>query len=124
MAFEAPFSIILGSSPPIVGGTAGSVIFNGGGFIQEDNTNFFWDDANNRLGIGNASPTTPLDVTGTITGTTVVGANVTSGVDPGHTHTAVSLPDVETLTTSLTAGSVVFSDGSYLAERLRVNPSW
>jgi len=54
---------------------------------------------------------------GNITTTgTIGGINVTSGADPGHTHTATGLPDVETLSTSLTAGSVVFSDGSNLAE--------
>jgi len=106
-----------GIGSPVIGGTEGSVLFIGTGILlAEDNANFFWDDTNNRLGIGNATPSTPLDVTGTVTGTTIIGANVTTGVDPGHTHTAASLPDVETLTTSLTAGSVVFSDGSTLAE--------
>lgn len=30
---------------------------------------------------------------GTVSGATIIGANVTSGVDPGHTHGANSLPD-------------------------------
>jgi len=46
--------------------TAGSVLFAGSdGTIQQDNTNFFWDDTNNRLGIGTASPATTLSVVGT-----------------------------------------------------------
>lgn len=47
------------------GKTIGSVLFAGtGGVIQQDNANFFWDDTNNRLGIGNAAPARQLDVTG------------------------------------------------------------
>ncbi len=35
---------------PVVGGTVGSVLFvDGSGDLGEDNTNFFWDDTNNRL---------------------------------------------------------------------------
>ncbi len=32
----------------------------------------------------------PVDVTGTMSATTVTGANVTTGADPGHTHTSNS----------------------------------
>jgi hypothetical protein len=47
--------------------TAGSVVFAGAsGIYSQDNANFFWDDANNRLGVGNASPGATLDVTGNI----------------------------------------------------------
>ena len=45
--------------------TVGSVLFvKATGIVGEDNSNLFWDDTNNRLGIGNAAPTVPLDVTG------------------------------------------------------------
>lgn len=44
-------------------GTQGSVLFLGSsGQITEDNSNFFFDDTNNRLGIGTASPSARLDV--------------------------------------------------------------
>jgi len=36
--------------------TAGSVLFSNGSTISQDNTNFFWDDTNNRLGLGTTSP--------------------------------------------------------------------
>lgn len=49
--------------------TAGSVLFSNGTTIAQDNANLFWDDTNNRLGIGNASPAYPLDITGVIRGT-------------------------------------------------------
>ena len=50
--------------------TQGSVLFAGlGNQIDDDNANFFWDDANNRLGIGNNAPAQPLDVTGRVNST-------------------------------------------------------
>jgi len=46
--------------------TAGSILFAGtGGLQSQDNANFFWDDTNNRLGIGTASPGVSLDIHGT-----------------------------------------------------------
>lgn len=46
--------------------TAGSVIFGGtGGIVAQDNTNFFWDDSNNRLGLGTATPAVDLHIVGT-----------------------------------------------------------
>jgi len=44
--------------------TNGSVLFSNGTTISQDNANFFWDDTNNRLGIGTSSPTHKLTVTG------------------------------------------------------------
>lgn len=55
------------SSLTITGLEAGSVLFSTTpttGAIGEDNANFFWDDANNRLGVGTALPRTLLDVEG------------------------------------------------------------
>ena len=44
--------------------TPGSVLFSGtGGLISQDNTNLFWDDTNNFLGIGpTGGPTALLDL--------------------------------------------------------------
>jgi hypothetical protein len=45
--------------------TAGSVVFAGAsGVYTQDNANFFWDDTNNRLGIGTATPAAKLSVAG------------------------------------------------------------
>lgn len=45
----------------ITGSTVGSVLFVGAGStLAEDNSNIFYDDTNNRLGIGNTAPTTKL----------------------------------------------------------------
>jgi hypothetical protein len=44
--------------------TTGSVVFAGAsGIYTQDNANFFWDDTNNRLGIGTTSPQGTLHVT-------------------------------------------------------------
>lgn len=43
--------------------TQGSVLFSGpSGVVTQDNTNFFWDDTNNYLGIGTTSPARPLHI--------------------------------------------------------------
>jgi len=68
--------------------TAGSVVFAGtSGTYSQDNANFFWDDTNNRLGIGTAAPATRITINnntvlpsaGAITGTNLwqVGADTT-----------------------------------------------
>jgi hypothetical protein len=45
--------------------TAGSVVFAGAsGVYTQDNANLFWDNTNDRLGIGTATPATKLDVSG------------------------------------------------------------
>ena len=47
--------------------TAGSVTFAGtAGVVSQDNANLFWDDTNNRLGIGTVTPGSTLDVKGTL----------------------------------------------------------
>ena len=43
--------------------TEGSVLFRGATAITEDNSNLFWDDSLNRLGIGTSSPTADLTIT-------------------------------------------------------------
>jgi hypothetical protein len=62
--------------------TTGSVVFAGAsGTYTQDNANFFWDDTNNRLGIGTSSPTGKLQVSGAggVSGSTnLVYVNVTS----------------------------------------------
>ncbi len=46
--------------------TSGSVLFSNGTTIAQDNANFFWDDTNNRLGIGTTSPSAKLHVNGSM----------------------------------------------------------
>ena len=63
-------SQVTGTLPVANGGTgtataftAGSVVFAGAsGVYSQDNANFFWDDTNNRLGIGNTGPGYAVDI--------------------------------------------------------------
>lgn len=53
------------SSPVFSTMTQGSVLFIGAlGQVQQDNTNLFWDNTNDRLGIGTSTPGFRLDVNG------------------------------------------------------------
>lgn len=54
-----------------IGMTTGSVLFAGASGLTQDNANLFWDDSNNRLGLGTASPLTLLHLLSTLTGTTI-----------------------------------------------------
>ena len=45
--------------------TQGAVLFGNGTTQTFDATNLFWDDTNNRLGIGTNAPTTPVQIVGT-----------------------------------------------------------
>lgn len=86
---------VTGTLPVANGGTGSSsftlgsiFFFNGTGFA-EDNSNFFWDDTNNRLGLGTSSPSTTLSVNGTATVTgdiNLVGAGNRLYVGIGTTH--------------------------------------
>jgi len=57
--------------------TSGSVLFSNGTTIAQDNANLFWDDTNNRLGIGTASPTSKLDIITIDTGYSTIAKAVT-----------------------------------------------
>lgn len=60
--------------------TAGSVVFAGAsGVYTQDNSNLFFDDSNNRLGVGTASPAIRFDVNGGAAGNIV--AVAASAVD-------------------------------------------
>jgi hypothetical protein len=49
--------------------TLGSVLFAGtGGLVNQDNANFFWDDTNNRLGIGTTGPAEHLHISRSASG--------------------------------------------------------
>ena len=53
----------------ITSATAGSVLFAGAsGVLAQDNANFFWDDTNNRLGIGTATPSSKLTISSSTNG--------------------------------------------------------
>lgn len=47
--------------------TNGSVLFSNGTTISQNNTRLFWDNTNNRLGVGTSSPSTTLHVNASVT---------------------------------------------------------
>jgi hypothetical protein len=55
-------NLVVSASPS---GVAGAIQFSNGSAFSSDAANLFWDDTNNRLGVGTATPTSRLDVIGT-----------------------------------------------------------
>ncbi|TMM56137.1 hypothetical protein FEE95_16040 [Maribacter algarum] len=65
-------------------GTTGSIFFAGtDGTPTEDNSQLFWDNTNNRLGVGTNSPTNKLEVAGATLTQGVLNSNGTAG-DPSY----------------------------------------
>jgi hypothetical protein len=76
--------------------TTGSVVFAGAsGTYTQDNANFFWDDTNNYLGIGTASPATRLDIVSSSNSTsnTTIQAGISADLPStgGATYTVADL---------------------------------
>jgi hypothetical protein len=55
-------NIVTPSTPP--SGVSGAIQFSNGSAFASDATNFFWDDTNNRLGIGTNAPASQLEIKG------------------------------------------------------------
>jgi hypothetical protein len=55
--------IVISANPS---GGAGAIQFSDGSAFASDAANLFWDDANNRLGVGINAPTVPFDVNGNV----------------------------------------------------------
>jgi len=94
--------------------TSGSVVFAGtSGVLSQDNTAFFWDNTNKRLGIGTGSPSTQLHLASSTTATVVVTLEQASAdVDAGDltykkARGTVASPTV--ITTGDGLGSINFS---------------
>src|SRR3989344_6832933 len=69
----------------------GSIPFQGASGLSEDNANLFWDDTNNRLGIGTIAPTANLQVAqgtaGVGTVSNLAGGTTVTGVGTQFTNT-------------------------------------
>jgi hypothetical protein len=58
--------------------TTGSVLFTGAsGLVSQNNANFFWDNTNNRLGLGTNTPNSTLEVGGTVAASGLSGLRLT-----------------------------------------------
>jgi hypothetical protein len=124
-------SLTLGTPLPISSGgtgsstalTQGSVVFAGAaGVFSQDNANFFWDDTNNRLGIGTTSPAEKLHIqvntgaSGLESGTTL-----TNGVDANLFNyvTGTAATDKRAFITAGAANQAL-TFGTLYTERMRV----
>ncbi|MBI3458654.1 hypothetical protein HY061_00085, partial [Candidatus Azambacteria bacterium] len=80
--------------------TPGSVFFAGaGGLLSQNNSNLFWDDTNNRLGIGTTAPAAPLHVSGT---------SAIFGVGEAGTPTATTLRGAAATGTDIAGANLTF----------------
>ena len=96
-------SMAIGGS--ITSATEGSVLFAGtSGVLQQDNANFFWDDTNNRLGIGTTTPSNKLSIVET--------TNVASGFNVTNTTAGTSNSLNMNLFADTTAGYLQFQKRS------------
>ena len=97
--------------------TTGSVVFAAGsGVYSQDNSKFFWDDTNNRLGIGTSSPTKALDVSGTALISSNTGADLLTLTQTGSSGSWLgfnpySASNGATIYTNWTTGSGSLSFG-------------
>ncbi|KKM22048.1 hypothetical protein LCGC14_1629290 [marine sediment metagenome] len=111
-------ALILGSeSTPTYEGltlsglTQGSVIFAGAsGVLSQDNSNLFWDDTNNRLGIGVNTPVYKLDV---VSGTD----NIVANFESTDAEALITFHDDTTITNRTAIGAIgtrmgIFAGGS------------
>src|SRR3989344_2895046 len=91
-------------------GTTGSVLFvDSSGNLNQDNANLFWDDTNNRLGIGTTSPLLKLDVAGSgrLKGTAT--SVLTGSIDPAASTTVTGVGTL--FTTELIVGDRITVTG-------------
>jgi hypothetical protein len=100
-------SLAIGTA--ITSATAGSVLFVGAaGVLAQDNANFFWDDTNNRLGLGLTAPLDRLHIEGTLRGVGQASSVLTGSIDP-------------TASTSVTGVGTAFLTGLYPGDRITVS---
>jgi hypothetical protein len=85
--------------------TAGSVVFAGAsGVYSQDNTNFFWDDTNNRLGIGTATPGARLETSVTSAGATAEVLRLSNPGAGANTQAQINFATTSTSYATITGG--------------------
>lgn len=106
--------------------TKGSVVFTkAGGGLDEDNTNFFWDDTNNYLGIGDNTPSTRLALggTGSANGITL-GDSAADPVNLYRSAANILKTDDDFTIGTMTLGSVLFVGTGGLVSQDNDNLFW
>lgn len=95
--------------------TAGSVVFAGAsGVYTQDNANLFWDDTNNRLGIGTASPST----NGALTVSSAGASNYIT-VNAGSVSSLIGTDSNGLVLSSLGSNNLLLQTSG--TERIRIN---
>jgi hypothetical protein len=89
--------------------TSGSVLFSNGTTIAQDNANFFWDDTNNRLGIGTTSPGYKLDISANNNRARLLGTTGYVTLDIQNTAGSLYIGRESSTGGSLIAGSAAYS---------------
>jgi hypothetical protein len=128
-----PTELIVNNTP-IIGGVDGRVLFEGTGNVLQQSANLFWDNTNGRLGIGTATPTTALSVTGSEASGRVIQVRSSAGKPFVEFFTTVSI-GVLGSATAVTGGSandyglgtngnatanLIFGTGAGYSERMRI----
>ena len=111
--------------------TAGSVLFaNASGQIAQNNAQLYWDNTNNRLGIGTTSPSGPLEVVAAnssvySTGTAGYGAFYARGSGTNNSYLFMgNMTDGEQgRITTIDTGIITFSNTASVIERMRIDAS-
>ena len=87
--------------------SSGSVVFSNGTILTQDNANLFWDDTNNRLGIGIATPLDNFHVVGAMELDHVAAENDYHAIEivcDANGFTDVKALDIDYITGALAAG--------------------
>jgi hypothetical protein len=109
-------NIVLTANPS---GVAGAIQFSNGSAFASDATNFFWDDTNNRLGVGTNAPSARVDIkgVGATSATTSLLVQNSAGTelfkvrDDGAVNMASSFTAGNITTTYLSSGFFIFGNG-------------
>lgn len=105
--------------------TQGSVIFAGAaGAFAQDNANFFFDDTNNRLGLGTATPTVTLDVTGLTNTSQGTATTIPAKVGGRVFHSTTDLPTTGTVLETLATYTVPANALAVNGQSLRIRSRW
>lgn len=94
--------------------TVGSILFAGAaGLLSQDNASLFWDDTNNRLGLGTTTPARALDLLGTVD-------NGSSGTIRGsRTLSATTLSFASVVSRAISTGDMADDFGAGFAVDIR-----